>query len=122
MNALQKLKDERDELEGRINALVTEAAPIRDQLSNLDRQRDRLRNRLSQIRSEIAQLCEKPRISDHAVIRYLERKYGFNFEHIRDEMLTPTVRSAMEAGAEGVKINGGTLKIKGRTVTTFIEA
>lgn len=59
-------------------------------------------------------------ISDHAVIRYLERCYGFDFEEVRDEIVTPAVRAAGNMGAACVKVAAGTFKITGRTITTFI--
>ena len=31
------------------------------------------------------EMSAKPRVSDHAVVRYLERKYNFSFEDIREE-------------------------------------
>lgn len=118
---LPDLKRQKEDLEARIDALSSESSPIRTQLANLDRQRDKLRNELASVKERIAEMSAKARISDHAVLRYLERKYGFDFENVRGEMLTPYVVAAMDAGVEGVKMNGGTLKIKGRTVTTYIE-
>lgn len=118
---LSELIASRGDLQQRIDALVEEGAPIRAQLANIDRQRDKLRNELSAVKARIGQMQEKPRVSDHALVRYLERKYGFDFENVRNEMLTPTILSAMEIGAEGVKFNGGLVKIKGRTVVTYVE-
>jgi len=36
-------------------------------------------------------------------------------------LLSPTVIAAMEMGIEGIKIDGGTLKIRDKTVTTFLS-
>jgi predicted nuclease with TOPRIM domain len=118
---LSDLKESRDDLERRIDALTADSAPIREQLANLDRQRDKLRNELAGVKQRIAALSEKPRVSDHAVIRYLERRFDFDFEHVRQELLTPTVLAAMDSGIEGVKALGGTLKLKGRTVVTYVD-
>jgi predicted nuclease with TOPRIM domain len=115
------LKEKVEELETRISALNDEAKPLREQLGNIDRQKSKLATERNQYVERIKELKEKPRVSDHAVIRYLERKYGFTFEDIRTELLTPTVVSAMNSGVESVKVNGTTLKIKGRTVVTVLN-
>lgn len=64
-----------------------------------------------------------PRISDHAVIRYLERRHGFDFEAVRAEMLTKAVRVAVEFGASTVVDGlGGRLIIRNGTVVTYLPA
>ncbi|MBI1179118.1 MAG: hypothetical protein GC201_01070 [Alphaproteobacteria bacterium] len=46
-------------------------------------------------------------VSDHAVLRYLERVYGLDVEHYRAEMTTPGVQVVCDAfGGTGVVING----------------
>lgn len=60
------------------------------------------------------------RISDHAVIRYLERHYGFDFEAVRREMDTPALQLAGEMGAEALKWNGGRLIIRDQCAVTFL--
>lgn len=120
MASLNELREQAEDFERRIMALTNDAQPIRAQLANLDRQREKLRKALSNTKTKIEEFSAEPRISDHAVLRYLERKYGFDFETVRKEMLTDTVVAGMRMGAEGVKFNGGVLKIKGNTVTTYI--
>ena len=110
------------DLDTRIESLKTEAAPLREQIGNIDRQKTKLEGQRAELRKQLAVMDEKPRVSDHAVVRYLERKYGFNFEDVRSEMLTPVVIQAMNAGVAGVKFNGGTVKLKGKTVTTYVAA
>lgn len=60
-----------------------------------------------------------PRVSDHAVLRYLERASGMDFAAVRHKLLTPNVVAAMKAGARAVKVDGGRLIIKDDTVVTF---
>lgn len=47
-----------------------------------------------------------PRVSDHAIIRYLERKYGFTFEEVRKEILTEDRVSMIKAGAKSITHDG----------------
>ena len=122
MVKISDLAEQAEVLQVRIAALDADAKPVREQLGNIDRQKSKLNAELSILRSQIADAKKTPRVSDHAVIRYLERKHGFDFEGVRNGLLTDTVRAALEAGLEGVKIDGGTLKLRDKTVTTFIAA
>lgn len=121
MNLQSALNAKIEELRGRIDALEGDAKPIREQLGNIDRTKAKLRTELTDAQEKIKELSAKPRVSDHAVIRFLERKHGFTFEDVRAELLTDAVIAAMRAGAEGVKTPHGKLKLKGMTVVTFID-
>lgn len=61
-------------------------------------------------------------VTDHAVLRYLERERGIDIEAIRNEMATPIVRAACAARASKVLMGGTEFRIcstgKVRTVVT----
>lgn len=120
MSKLDTLQERAAEIQDALTLLNAKARPFRESLSSIDREMNEHRAELEALKGQIEQLRAKPRVSDHAVIRYLERKYGFSFEAVREGLLTPAVLAAMDMGAEGVKVDGGSLKIRGRTVTTFI--
>lgn len=123
MSALtNELREKIEDIDRRIDALKADKKPLTDQIGNIDRTIGKLNAERQGHVEKLMEMSAKPRVSDHAVIRYLERKYNFDFESIRDEMLTPVVIKAMEVGADGVQLNGGTLKISGKTITTYIEA
>ena len=119
MADISSMKLRVEEIERELALLNIEAKPIREQISAIDRQRGTLTNEMASIRSQLAEISKDPRVSDDAVIRFLERKYGFSFEAVRSELLTPTVVAAMNFGAESVKFHGGRLVIKGKTIVTF---
>lgn len=121
MSIASDLRDKIDDLDARIAALKADSKPLREQISNIDRTISKLNGERLECLARLDELKQKPRVSDHAVVRYLERKYGFSFEDIRAELLTDAVRGAMDAGADGVRMNGGVLKIKGRTVVTYVD-
>jgi hypothetical protein len=47
-----------------------------------------------------------PRVSEHALLRYLERVYGLDVEALRREILTPEICGQIAAGAVTVTIRG----------------
>ncbi len=60
-------------------------------------------------------------ISDHAVLRWLERVKGVDIEAIRAEMQTPTLALADEFGAPVlIGRNGERLVIRGGVVVTVL--
>lgn len=106
-------------LETLLQALSAEMRPLREQMSRNDKERARLQAEKKRLEDLLASSRNQITVSDHAVIRYLERRYGFDFEEVRAEILSPAVRTAVNAGAVGVKVTGGTFKIQDRTITTF---
>jgi hypothetical protein len=65
------------------------------------------------------------RVSDHAVLRYLERVGGFDIERLRRD-IARRVETAVQAGACGVVVDGWSFRVKdgphGPVVTTVIDA
>lgn len=62
----------------------------------------------------------RPRVSDHAVLRFLQRKYGFDVEAVRqkiDAMAGP----AIKAGALTLKVDGVSFVLRGGRVVTTLE-
>ncbi len=65
------------------------------------------------------------RLSDHALLRYLERAQGIDVEGIRAAIEAQLVRSAdaaarMGGGAYTVRFNGVAFIVRGSTVTTVM--
>ncbi|WP_293875533.1 MULTISPECIES: hypothetical protein [unclassified Sphingomonas] len=60
-------------------------------------------------------------ISDHAVLRFIERVYGVDIEKVRAEMNTPALASAVEFGARClIGRHGERLVIRDGIVVTVI--
>jgi len=61
------------------------------------------------------------KISDHALMRYIERFYGINLDAVREEIIGHT-RDAINSGANGVQVNGFLFQIspQTRTVVTIL--
>lgn len=60
-------------------------------------------------------------VSDHAVLRYLERHYQVDIEAVRREMTVPAIDKASAFGCDTVVMgNGMRLKLHGDVVTTAV--
>lgn len=125
-----ELHAERQNLEGKIGAIESEIGSIKaemaSRLSGVEGEAQRLRSRLGQINAEIqrreARDALVPSISDHALLRYIERVHGVDVEAMKAELLTPNIVAAIKSGATAVKSPIGTMVIKGSTVVTFLDA
>lgn len=62
------------------------------------------------------------RVTDHAVIRYLERVQGIDVEAIRREISEVVAVAEAHPGASGVVLNGMRYKIRNGAVTTIMPA
>ena len=60
-------------------------------------------------------------LSDHALIRYMERRYGIDFEPYRKEIMTSFNISAIKQGAGTIKVNGLSLKVRDKCIVTVLN-
>lgn len=61
-------------------------------------------------------------VTDHAVVRYMERVMGFDFSPIRERILRPVVRAALAAGVTRIRLEEGYVIAREGVVTTFLPA
>lgn len=124
-----ELEAERLDLQSKLGSIEADIAGVKAEmaarLGGVEGEAQRLRSRLGQINSEIAAREARdamvPTISDHALLRYIERVCGVNVEDLKAELLTDAVVLAIKQGASAVKSPVGTMVIKGSTVVTFLD-
>lgn len=124
-----QLLDERADLELKLGAIEADIAGVKAEmaarLGGIEGEAQRLRSRLGQINAEIsareANDAMVPTISDHALLRYIERVHGIDVDAMKNALLTETVVLAIKSGATAVKSPAGTMVIKGSTVVTFLD-
>ncbi len=63
----------------------------------------------------------RPHITDHAPLRYLERRLGIDIEAHRRDM-ERAVERGVEAGASGVVVDGLRYRLDGAAVVTCLHA
>jgi hypothetical protein len=62
-------------------------------------------------------------VTDHAVLRYLQRVHGIDVEAIRRKLSVPAIETAAAIGCDTVKLGDGTrLKLHGDVVATVLES
>jgi len=102
-------------------ALRVEIDDLKESIKPVQRKINDLVTNLIDTNNKLAEARRAPRVTDHAVIRYLERVYDFDFEEVRRELLTKEVKSAMIMGATKVKQNNYSLILKGNTIVTVTK-
>lgn len=105
------------ELEALIKTLEVE-------MTDLNRLRKQKAATITEAHEAIANLnrvVPEPKVSDHALIRFIERAKGFNVEGIRIAMLTPAIVDAIRAGANAVYVDGLKFQVRDNVITTVIE-
>lgn len=60
-------------------------------------------------------------VSDHAVIRWLERAKGMDIAAVRRE-IAKVCEKGVQMGAEGVKVNGVHFRLAGNVVCTVVRS
>ncbi|RVT93711.1 hypothetical protein [Sphingomonas crocodyli] len=61
-------------------------------------------------------------ISEHAILRYLERVYGIDMEHIRAELSSPVAEMAVRMNAPSIRLRSGhRAMIRDGVVTTILS-
>lgn len=113
MPGRNELVEELKELKKRKMELDKGWIPLRDQARKVD---EKIKERETAIR--IIGLL--PRVSDHAIFRYLQRKYGVDFDAIRDEILTDKVKEAIRLGASAITVDGYKYVISEGCITTIL--
>lgn len=110
-----------------LKRLQTRARDIRVELSALAieaeerlKRNNQLVAELEEINQAIKKLCDKkPVITEHAMLRYLQRVHGVDLSLIEDEILTErNVEMIRFAGTGNIKCGGYTLVVQDGKVIT----
>lgn len=95
------------------NQLHLEYKALQESQSRLKMEIETKRKQIQEVEEKIQTLKgshETIIISEHAIIRYLERVYGLDLEKIREEILPPPI------AAQAKRIGNGRYSITGHTV------
>ena len=85
-----------------------------------DRELTSLRVDKERLQRDLKFAEQTPAVSNHALVRYMERHMGFDIIGCKKSLLTDFVESAINSGANKVKIEGIDFVVKDKViVTTF---
>jgi predicted nuclease with TOPRIM domain len=84
---------------------------------------DRINNELRHIEFEITKLQSHrdPVVSEHALLRYIERRLGLNLDDVRAEILQGRTEQIRKFKTCKIKTDGMTLVVKNQVVVTVID-
>jgi hypothetical protein len=95
------------------------------QINDLKKQIKLSQQKLSALEKEYETIAfynnTHPSISDHALVRYLERVKKFDFTEFRKEMLTSDRYEAIKMGATKIKIDNITFVVNDGVIVTCLD-
>ena len=103
-----------------LTKINSEKTRINDELSQLNVKASELKLLRDKAIAEIQQANVKVTVSDHAIIRYIERVMALDIESIRKRILTDTVCQAVKLGAKSVKTADATFVVSGNVIVTVV--
>lgn len=121
----KRLKEINDKLIPRLEATLKEYDAI---LSEAHEVYDNTESQMGRLRAESVNIANSlipkkntvPTVSDHALVRYLERHHKFDLDKFRQEILSSQTIMAINAGAIQIKRNGIKFKVQNNVITTVI--
>lgn len=115
------MKDARDLT---TSELVAEQSECERSIGEAERIGAELRARLQDVTAELARRIRpalEPRVSDHALLRFIERALGVDIDAVRDRIMSPVVRDALSAGATAVTVEGIRFVARDGVIVTAVE-
>jgi hypothetical protein len=107
-----------------LTQLQQEAARLQSLVGELSAKLADAQSLMGRVRSEVEKRTRPapvPRLSDHALLRFIERVHGIDTKVIRERILSPTVIEAIKAGASAVTVDGLKMKVVDNTIVTVYE-
>ena len=119
---LKSLQGRRDKMRQVISICESEVRDKHKELSQKNKELNDKRKQLNLILKNIKDIEDRRKdvvISEHAILRYLERVKGFNLEDIKNEMLDVTTKDTLKVlPVNKIKCAGYNLIVKNNVITT----
>lgn len=111
-------------LQVRLTKAEADAKSAKNSAAVANRAADAAAKVVAQIKEQIQQASTEPTVTEHALLRYIERTYGVDLEEIRKTILTPTTVSAIKALGSGKYPLpcGGKAVVKGMAIISVVDA
>lgn len=95
----------------------------KETLAAASRDHNAARERVAALERQIATATQEPHVTEHALLRYIERIYGVDLEEMRRQILTPTTVTAIRTLGSGKYplSGGGKAVVKGMSVVSISD-
>ena len=113
-----------DDLRREKNLLDADFNDVGLEIIQLTESKKRITDRIQVLKSEISRRTTKapePKVSEHALLRYIERVHGIDMKELENIILTEKVKNAMFLGATSVTCDGYRYVLKDNVVITVTE-
>lgn|SRR4030066_1011031 len=88
----------------------------------LQQEIDKIEKAILDLENKLEQLQKEPQLSEHAIIRYLERVLGFDLESLKKQILTPEVIDQINTLKNGKIIRNEFIYcFKNKTIITVLK-
>ena len=113
---IEDLKSKIETIHGRISEHQREMTALQGEVAQMEATRRFL---LSEVERR-SRPTEDVRITDHALLRYVERVFKIDVDALRRQILTDGVAKGIEHGASTITVNGAQFRVKDRSIVTVI--
>lgn len=80
-----------------------------------------LRKKFNDAMQKLEFFKQTPTLSDHALVRYIERIMKVNVQEIKDKILSPEIKALIDNGASRVSVDGVTFVVRNKNVVTIVD-
>jgi len=112
-----------------IKSLMSQKASLEVEISEAENKRCLIdndlnfkRKKLNEIINKLNGISDEPQITEHALLRYIQRIKGVDIEEIKKEIMTDKNKAMIETLGSGTfKLNGIKMIVKDKTIITLME-
>ncbi len=93
-------------------------------MAAIERDMADLRKRLEGVRDVISRRTKPapaPKVSDHALLRFIERVHGVDIEAIRSSIMSSRIVEAIKLGATSVTVDGVKMIVRDGVIITVVR-
>ena len=116
VDEIEDLKAKIETIHGRIAEHQREMTALQGEVAQMEATR---RSLLAEVERRSRPTVDV-RITDHALLRYVERIFRIDVDTVRREILTDGVAKCIELGASTITVNGVQFRVKDRSIVTVI--
>jgi len=116
---VKDLKAERDDLTNKISSYTNQLKIAEDEIKKLSKQVSILDKKINEIENPLKK--QRVAITEHALLRYLERVYKFDIKKLKENLLTEKVIEYIKNYKSGkITENGITYVFKNKVIVTIL--